>query len=197
MKILVATKNPAKLREVREFLKGDFEFVSLADLPGAPDVEETGSTFEENSLLKAKKYFEWSGIPAVADDGGLEIDALGGEPGVKSRRWPGYEAADEELITMALEKLRGVPRAKRTARLRTVGTYCDEKRTLAASGSIEGYIVEEAPKRWDEGYPFRSIFWIPKLRKMYQDLTPAEHDAVNHRRFAYGELARKILAQGG
>src|SRR3989344_4202727 len=109
MKLLIATRNPGKLREIKEFLGNDFELLSLNDFSGAPHVDESGSTFEENSILKAKSFFEWSNVPTIADDGGLEIDFLNGEPGVKSRRWPGYEGSDEELINMALEKLRGVP----------------------------------------------------------------------------------------
>src|SRR3989344_8229829 len=95
MKILIATKNPGKAREMKIFLGDGFEIVSLTDLPGAPDVEETGTTFEENALLKAKFYFDWSGIPSIADDAGLEIDYLNGEPGVLSRRWPSYAEASE------------------------------------------------------------------------------------------------------
>lgn len=203
MKILIATKNPGKAKELRGILEGTFEVVSLADLQNAPDVEEAGKTFEENSLLKAKTYFEWSGIPSVADDGGLEIDALGGEPGVKSRRWPsfaeategkpGSEKTDQELIDLALQKLEGVPPEKRTARLRTVGTYYDGTHVLAAAGSIEGSIVEHRPAVCEPGYPFRAIFWVPRFGKVYSDLTHEEHDAVNHRRAAYGELIKKIL----
>ena len=105
MKILVATKNPGKAREMKIFLGNGFDIVSLADLLDAPDIEENGDTFEENALLKARFYFDWSNTPSIADDAGLEIDYLNGEPGVLSRRWPGYEATDEELIEMALKKL--------------------------------------------------------------------------------------------
>ena len=143
MKILIATKNPGKAREIKTFLGDGFQLVSLADLPNAPDIEENGNTFEENAILKARFYFDWCHIPSIADDGGLEIDYLNGEPGVKSRRWPGYEATDEELIEMALKKLEGVPPENRTARLRTVGLYYDGKNTVSRTAAIEGYIVTE------------------------------------------------------
>ena len=143
MKILIATKNPGKAGEIKEFLGNGFELASLTDFPDSPDTEETGETFEENALLKARTYFEWSGISSVADDGGLEIDYLNGEPGVKSRRWPGYEATDEELIEMALKKLEGVPQENRTARLRTVGTYYDGKNIISRTASVEGYMGED------------------------------------------------------
>jgi XTP/dITP diphosphohydrolase len=203
MKILVASKNPAKLKEMQKYLGEGFELVSLADFPDAPFIEETGKTFEENALLKAKSYFEWSGIPSVSDDGGLEIDALNGEPGVLSRRWPsvaeamegkpGREKTDEELIDIAMSKLKGVPREKRTAHLRTVGCFYDGAHTLMEADAIDGYIIEDNPGRHEEGYPFRAIFWIPKFNKLYQDLTEAEHEDINHRRKAYGRLRDKIL----
>lgn len=95
MKLLTATKNSGKTREIMSFLGESFDLVSLSDFPGAPEVEETGETFEENALLKARTYFEWSKTPTIADDGGLEIDFLNGEPGVLSRRWPSFAEASE------------------------------------------------------------------------------------------------------
>ena len=194
MKILIATKNPGKAREMKSFLGSGLETVSLVELPDAPDVEETGNTFEENALLKARFYFDWSGIPSIADDAGLEIDYLNGEPGVLSRRWPGYEATDEELIEMALKKLEGVPKERRTAHLRTVGLYYDGENTLSRTASVEGYITEDYCGYCEKGYPFRSIFWIPKFNKLYQDLTHEEHEEMNHRKVVYGQLAADILA---
>jgi len=194
MKILIATKNPGKAMEMKIFLGDGFEIVCLADLSDAPDIDETGNTFEENALLKARFYFDWSGIPSIADDAGLEIDHLNGEPGVLSRRWPGYEATDEELIEMALKKLGGVPKERRTAHLRTVGLYYDGKNTLSRTASVEGYITEDYCGHCEKGYPFRSIFWIPKFNKLYQDLTHEEHEEINHRKVVYGQLAKDILA---
>lgn len=193
MKLLIATKNPGKLREIKEFLGSDFELLSLGDFNDVPEVEETGSTFEENSILKARRFFEWSTVPTIADDGGLEIDFLKGEPGVKSRRWPGYDATDEELINMALDKLRGVPWNERTAHLRTVGAYCDEHGFFHTSGVINGYIIEDRPEKWEKGYPFRSLLWIPQFKKVYQDLTHGEHNEINHRKFVYSKLGAEIL----
>ena len=199
MKILIATRNPGKAREMKKFLTNDlistrFNLVSLADFSDSPDIEETGQTFEENALLKARFYFDWSGISSVADDAGLEKDYLNGEPGVLSRRWPGYEATDEELIEMALKKLDGVPKERRTARLRTVGLYCDGKQTLSRTASVEGYITEDYCGHCEKGYPFRSIFWLPKFSKLYQDLTHEEHEQINHRKVVYGQLMKDILA---
>ncbi len=215
MRILIATKNSGKAREIKEFLGKDFELITLADIPDAPDVEETGKTFEENAILKAKKYFEWcsdkvpltgtqrsrdakreslSGIPTVADDAGLEIDYLNGEPGVLSRRWPGHEGTDQELIDLALGELKGVPRGKRTAHLTAVAAYYDGKNTLIEKGSIDGYIVEKQTAECEPGYPFRAIFMVPKFGKLYQDLTHEEHEQINHRKIVYGKLAEDIIS---
>ncbi len=193
IKILIATKNPGKAREIKDFLGSNFEFVSLSDFKDVPDVEETGKTFEENAALKATKYFEWAGIPAIADDAGLEIDFLNGEPGVKSRRWLGYEMKDQEMIDTALDKLKDVPKEKRAAHLRTVGVYFDGKNILTETAAIDGYITEEQTTECQPGYPFRSIFWIPKFEKLYQDLTREEHEQINHRKVVYGKLVDKIL----
>jgi len=203
MKILIATKNPGKVREIKFFLGSGFEAISFSELVDAPDVEETGKTFEDNAILKAKKYFEWSGIPTVADDSGLEIDYLNGEPGVKSRRWPsfaeasagklGREKTDQELIDMALERLKGVPREKRTAHLVAVGAYYDGKNLITERGSTDGYIVEEQKAQCEPGYPFRAIFWMPRFDKLYQDLTPEEHNQINHRKLLYKKLVKTIL----
>ena len=206
MGLLIATKNPGKARETKEFLKESvswrIELISLADLKDAPDIEETGKTFEENVVLKAKAYFEWSGIPAVADDAGLEIDYLNSEPGVLSRRWPsfaeaskgkpGREKTDQELIDMALEKLKGLSKEKRTAHLVAVGAYYDGKNTIIERGSIDGYIVEKQTAECEPGYPFRSIFMVPKFHKLYQDLSHEEHEQINHHKMVYNKLAKRI-----
>lgn len=192
-KILIATKNPAKTREFKEFLGRDFDLVSLADLPNAPDVEETGATFEANSILKAKFYFTWSGMPVIADDGGLAINYLGGEPGVQSRRWPGYEASDQELIDMTLKKLTGVPWEKRTARFEVVLTFYNGRTAVNESASALGYIVDKQTQACEPGFPFRAIFWVERFLKLYQNLTPNEHEIINHRRHACEKLKEKIF----
>src|SRR3990167_3540189 len=193
MKILIATKNSAKAKEISRYIGDSFDKIFLSDFTDAPDIEETGETFLENAVLKAKKYFEWSGIPAVSDDGGLMIDTLNGEPGVLSRRWLCYEATDQELIDIALTKLKDVPQDKRTAHLRTVGVYYDGVNTLNVEGGIDGYIVEKQTVLCEKGFPFRTIFWIPKFKKLYQNLSHEEHEEVNHRKVVYERLTKYIL----
>ncbi|MDO8561151.1 MAG: non-canonical purine NTP pyrophosphatase [bacterium] len=190
-KILIATKNPGKIQEYMELLKGEpFEFVTLNDIKITMSIDEDGETMEENAVKKAVHYAYFSNLPALADDGGIEIEALNGEPGVKTRRWPGYEATDEELVDMALEKMKGVPWEKRKARFRVLVAFAipNEENVWVREGVKEGYITETATPIV-RGYPFRSIFWFPETKKMWAEHTPEEEDKlVLHRKQAVEQL---------
>ena len=191
--LLVATTNPGKLLEIRSFFVGsDITILSLNDFPQYIEPEETGATFEDNALLKAKSYFEQCGIPALADDGGIEIDALGGEPGVRTRRWIGREMTDVELIDYTLLRLQGIPFPKRTARFRVVLTFFDGINMLTDTDYSNGIIVTSRPAIFTPGYPFRAIFFLPQFGKIYDDLTPAEHESVNHRLKALHRMKPRI-----
>ncbi len=122
-KLLIATTNPGKLGEITRYLSDlPIKLVGLKDLKITDKVEETGATFEENAIIKAKFYCEKSGLPTIGDDGGLEIDVLGGAPGVKSHRWihGDREDTDEELIAHTIKQLKGIPLENRKAQLRAV-----------------------------------------------------------------------------
>lgn len=182
-KLLIATSNPAKLAEYSAHLCDvPLQLISLKDL-GLESVEETGETFRENALLKARAYFKQSGLPTLADDGGLAIESLGGEPGVYSRRWVGgKESSDEELIAYTLARLEGRPLEQREARLRLASAFIAEDGSEhVIETSIEGHIAEEASSRRREGYPFRSLFIVAPFGKYYDELTEKEHEAINHR----------------
>lgn len=198
MKILIATHNPGKLEELQKGLlilknKG-YKIVSLKELSVHEEPEETGSTFQENSLLKAKFYANLTGYLTIADDGGLGIQILNGEPGVKSRRWKGYDATDEELIQYTLEKLKNHRENNRLAYLQTCVTFYDPKTKteLSETEQVDGYISEIASKKRIVGYPFRALFIIKKFNKYYDDLTEKEHEEINHRLKAVKRLAKKI-----
>lgn len=196
MRILLATRNAGKFGEMKGALAflSDAEFVRPDDIDGAYHVDEDGKTFEENAIKKAREWCRKSGYVTVADDAGIEIDALGGEPGVLSRRWPGYEADDETLIRMTLEKLQGVPQERRTAHLRTVVAVAfPDERIYTVTEKISGVIAREPSSKRQSGYPFRSLFWIPDARKFYIDLTEEEHERLNHRRRALEKLANDFL----
>ena len=141
MKIIAATKNKNKLREFGEILKG-FEIISQEEAGVDVDVEETGTTFEENSYLKAKAIYDITGITTIADDSGLCVDALGGEPGVYSARYGGEGYDDKGRVQLLLENMKNVPDTERTARFVCVITLVGAEGVLTARGECEGRIVK-------------------------------------------------------
>ncbi|MCH7955372.1 MAG: non-canonical purine NTP pyrophosphatase, partial [Candidatus Marinimicrobia bacterium] len=135
MKLVIATRNEDKIREIREIFEGSgFELSSLSEFPQAPEVEETGETLLENALLKAESAANATGLPAIADDTGLFVDALNGEPGVRSSRYAGENVSYEENRKMLLKNLDNVPEAERTARFETIAVLVDERAPFTAKG---------------------------------------------------------------
>lgn len=192
MKLLLATTNQGKLLEYKTLLSElGVTLTSLKEEGISLNVEEDGKTFEENAIKKAEEYCAISNMPVLADDGGIEIDYLGGEPGVKSRRWPGYEASDQELVAMTLTKLAGVPWEQRKARLKVIIAvkFPDDNKVYVAEGFKDGYIrknplnLETSP-----GYPFRTLFYMPEIGKTYSELTIEEEAKVAHRAEALKKL---------
>ncbi|MBI3342650.1 non-canonical purine NTP pyrophosphatase [Candidatus Gottesmanbacteria bacterium] len=199
LKLLFATTNPGKLGEIRRFL-GDLpiELIGLKDVGITDVVEETGKTFEQNAILKAKYYCQKSGLPTLADDGGFEIDALGGEPGVKSHRWihQDREDTDEELIAYTLEKMRGLPRARRGAQLRLVlALVFPDGRQYTVEEKTRGIVAQKPSEHRTKGFPYRSLLFLPEIGKYYDHdlLTPEETETFNHRKRALDRLKPVIL----
>ncbi len=198
MKILIATTNPGKFAELKQFLSEmPYEFVSLSDMGITRNVDETGSTFEENAILKAKTYADLSGLPAIADDGGFEIDSLHGEPGVKSHRWISgdKEDSDEELIAYAIKRLEGIPEKERGAQLRLVLAFALPHGSVVTSeASIRGVVAQTPSQSRTHGFPYRALLYLPELGKFYDNsvLTAEETNILNHRKKAIGLLAPKI-----
>ena len=200
-KLLVATTNPGKLAEIRLFLSDvPVELLSLKDAGITMQVEETGKTFEENAILKAKTYAEQSGLMTLADDGGFEIDALHGEPGVRSHRWihRDRDSTDEELIAYTFTRMAGVPEKKRGARLTLVLALVQPGSPIVATAkeSIRGIVPSEPSEIRHEGFPYRSILYLPELKKFYDHMsfTPEETERYNHRKKALEKLKPAILA---
>lgn len=198
-KLLIATTNPGKLAEIKYFLKDlPLQLVDLADLGIKEKVEEDGRTFEENARKKAIFYAKISGLATIADDGGLEIDILGGEPGVKSRRWiDGKEDSDEELIKFALKKLKNVPKQKRAAQLRAVLALVLPNGEVFTAGDLtRGIIARKPSQKWSKGFPYRALLYIPEIKKFYneKELTKKEEEKYNHRGRALKKL-KKIIKE--
>jgi len=174
-------------------LNGDgLEILGLKDFRHVVPIPETGSTFEENATLKAKGYFAQTGVPTIADDGGLMVEYLDGAPGVHSHRWLGHEATDQELAQVILDKLEGVRQEKRNARLGGVIAFWDGTHLLKSECWIEGYIAERLMGEIRPGFPYRVIFMIPQFGKPYGALTEEEHEAVNFRRKNLQKLKPEI-----
>ncbi len=198
-KLLLATHNKAKLNELKLGIKQSgiqkIKILSLDDLYIKEDPEETGKTFEENAILKAKYYGTKTGIPTIADDGGLMIDILNGEPGVKSKRWMGHNATDKELIAYTLNKLNGLSREKRSATLKTCLCFFDPKtkQFFTETKHIRGYIAEKQSNRPTHGYPYRALFIVSEFNKYYDELADKEHKQINHRLKALAQLLKKII----
>lgn len=200
MKLLIATTNPGKLAEIKRFLADvPVQLVSLKDVGITDSVEETGSTFEENAILKAKHYAKESGLATIADDGGFEIDALGGEPGVKSHRWihGDREDSDVELIAYTFEKMKDIPESKRGAKLRAVlALVLPNGEIHTATAATIGVVPDKPSQDRVAGFPYRSVLFIPEIGKYYnQDLlTPEETAKYNHRKRALEQLKPYIRA---
>ena len=194
-KLLIATRNPGKMREYRQLLRDvPYQLVSLDDL-GIPDeVEETGDTFEENARLKARTYGALGGILTLADDSGLEVDALGGEPGVFSSRYGGDpNATDQDRVALLLRNLKSVRWEQRTARFRcflAVATppvsHRDQDLTLVV-GSVTGMIQYEPVG--DEGFGYDPVFYLPSYGKTMGQLPIIEKNLISHR----ADAARKAV----
>ena len=196
-KLLIATTNKGKIKELTEFLSDlPVQLLSLKDAGITEDVEEKGQTYEENSQAKALFYSKKTGIPAVADDGGLEISALGGSPGIYSRRWLGFEATDEELISHLSKITKDIPDNMRDAYFRTVISLAlPDGKAWSVSGEVKGILAKKPMQNILKGYPYRSFFFLPEIKKYYHEneLTEEEQKLYNHRYKAIQKLKPIIL----
>ncbi len=188
--IIIATHNPGKVLEYQALLGDSFKLITLKDLKIKNEPEEDGKTFEENAIKKVEYYAPLFDKAVLAEDSGLEIDYLNGQPGISSRRWLGRKSTDEELINFALEKLKGVPFGKRGAQFRVVVAIkkSPDSEPLIAEGITRGFILEKPVANLIPGFPFRSIFYVPKIGKALGDLTMEEEAKIGHRREAIEKL---------
>lgn len=193
-KLLIATNNRGKLAEYKSLLEGvPWELVSPAECGIAEGDFETGDTFEANARLKARGYARLSGLPTLADDSGLEVDALGGRPGVYSARYGG-QTTDSGRIELLLRELRGVPRDKRSARFRCViaiDPATGDEVTLC-EGECTGFICLEP--RGEQGFGYDPVFCLPGVNRTMAELSFAEKNRISHRARAAAR-ARPVLAK--
>ena len=190
--VIIATQNKGKAKDF-EALFGPlgYQVLTLRDVAQDMDVEETGVTFEENAILKAEAVAEALQTTVIADDSGLEIDALNGEPGVYSARYAGEAKSDEANIDKVLEKLTDVPEENRTARFRCVLAIASpNKKTITYSGSCEGRILSE--RRGENGFGYDPVFFVPSEGKAMAEMVPEEKAAISHRGNAIRELKKAM-----
>lgn len=204
-KILLASNNPGKVREIAAILadhNGGGAIGNLEILPQSafdiPEAEETGLSFVENAILKARNAAKYSGLPAIADDSGLEVDALDGAPGVYSARYAGVAASDAENNAKLLEALREVPDGLRTARFRCVMVFlrhAADPSPLIAQGIWEGRILHGP--RGEGGFGYDPLFFVPECGCASAELAAEEKNRLSHRGKAVRELARQMFVPGG
>ncbi len=190
MKLLVATNNQGKLKEFNEILgELGIECVSLRDMGITADVEETGTTFLENALLKAKEIYNIAKIPTISDDSGLLVDALNGEPGVYSARYAGEPSDDDKNMDKLLANLQGI--SNRSARFQSViAAVFSEDDIITATGACEGVIINE--KRGDNGFGYDPIFYVEALGKTFAQMSDAEKNSLSHRGNAIRALKEQL-----
>lgn len=186
--IIIATKNKGKAKEFTELFDPlGFQVKTLLDFPGAPDIEETGETFEENALLKAVGICELLQKIVIADDSGLVIDALNGRPGVYSARYAGADKDDEANIQKILLEMKDVPNERRTAHFHcTLAMIVPGKDPVIVEGICNGLILSE--KRGNNGFGYDPIFYLPHLKKTMAEMTSEEKNRISHR----GNAIRKL-----
>ncbi|MGF1506990.1 MAG: RdgB/HAM1 family non-canonical purine NTP pyrophosphatase [Anaerolineae bacterium] len=191
--ILVATGNPGKLAEYTHLLADlPVEWHSLTDLGIRADVEETGTDFEANALLKAHEYGRRANMLTLADDSGLVVDALGGEPGVHSARYGGPGLDDAGRWRLLLDNLRGVPDEKRTARfVCTIAAVAPNGEAIITEGTLEGRIAHEG--RGEHGFGYDPVFYLPERGVTLAELPPAQKNAISHRANAAAALRPYLI----
>ncbi len=192
--LVLATRNRHKSEELTALL-GDLGITirTLDEFPGAPEVVEDGDTCEANAVKKARAIADFTGLPAVADDTGLEVDALGGRPGVYAARYAGEDATYEDNCRKLLQELTGVPRERRTARFLTVAAIALPSGGIRmAQGTLDGVIAEEASGTLGFGYD--PVFLIPELGKTLAQLSADQKNTISHRAKAFTQ-ARDLLRE--
>jgi XTP/dITP diphosphohydrolase len=198
-RLLLATANPHKLAELARILAAGHVNVSLTGLgefPGAPDVRETGVTFAENALLKARAMAAFTGLPAVADDSGLCVDALNGMPGVLSARWSGQHGDDAANLALVLAQLDDVPDDRRGAHFACAAALVlPTGREHVSEGILDGRLIRE--KRGTNGFGYDPIFVPDSAELTTAEMSPAAKDAISHRGRALRALAPVIAALVG
>jgi XTP/dITP diphosphohydrolase len=192
MKIVLATGNRDKVRELRHALDGlAIDILTRDDFPGIPETIEDGATLDANALKKARELCEATGLAGVADDTGLEVDALNGEPGVYSSRFAGPGATYADNVNLLLKRMEGVPEKARGAQFRCVIALVEPAGAeILVEGVCEGRILTEA--RGDGGFGYDPVFLVPSFGRTFAEMSVAEKDGISHRGRAMARMRRLL-----
>ncbi|MBZ0071842.1 MAG: RdgB/HAM1 family non-canonical purine NTP pyrophosphatase [Gammaproteobacteria bacterium] len=194
--VVLASSNPGKVREFNELLADHHIEVVPQSQFGVPDAEETGLSFVENAILKARNAARHTGLPAIADDSGIEVDALAGAPGIYSARYAGSGASDQANLEKLLTALEGVPEAGRSARFQCLMVYlrhADDPTPLICQGTWEGRIL--SVPRGSNGFGYDPVFFVPTHGCSAAELEPAVKNALSHRGQALRQLVAALTAR--
>ena len=191
-KVVVATKNKGKLKEIKQILAPmGFNVISMEEANIDMDIDETGDSFEENAMLKASAVHKLTGAIVIADDSGLETDALNGAPGIYSARYSGANASDDKNNEKLLIQLKDIPDEKRTARfVCAIAVVFDENRKFTVKGTVDG-IINRAPAG-ENGFGYDPLFYIPQYGKTMAQLSSEEKNKISHRGKALEKMVVKL-----
>ncbi|MGB8658257.1 MAG: XTP/dITP diphosphatase [Candidatus Zixiibacteriota bacterium] len=195
MKIVLATNNQHKIQEIKVILSGvSAELLTLEDFPGFPQVEETGETLEENAVLKAECMCRFTGLPSLADDSGLEVDALGGAPGVFSSRFASEHCSYQDNNRKLLALMKNVPWERRGARFVCVVAVAEDlDHMVTVRGEVEGKI--SLKEEGENGFGYDPVFYLLQLDKTFAQLSLGEKNKISHRAIAFGK-AKELIGKG-
>jgi len=181
--IVLATQNRDKREELQEALSEfTVKILSLNDFPFIGEIEEVGQTLQENSMIKAKTVHNLTQLPVIADDTGLEVEALNGAPGIYSARYAGEDVTYEDNVNKLLAEMENIPLENRKAQFRTVISFVDKDRELWTEGRIKGIIGESAKGK--NGFGYDPVFFVPELEKTFSELSIGEKNRISHRGLA-------------
>lgn len=191
-RVIVATKNKGKLKEIKGILREfDFEILSMEEAGVSEDIEETGHTFEENAIIKATEIQKLTGAMVIADDSGLEVDALNGAPGIFSARYSGEHANDLKNNQKLLDELKEVPDRDRTARfVCAIAVALGENKVFTVRGTVDG-VIGHAPAG-ENGFGYDPLFYLAQYGKTMAQLTPEEKNKISHRGMALVKMANEL-----
>jgi len=196
MEIILASHNQHKMVEVKNMFNHDsVTILTLDQFPEIGDIEEKGKTFKENALIKARTVHKLLGRPAIGDDTGLEVDALGGAPGIYSARYAGDGVSYDDNVRKLLQEMSGIKIKDRTARFRTVAVYVDDRTELVSEGKIEGMITLK--RKGSSGFGYDPVFFVPELNRTFAELSAEVKNKISHRGEAFQHLFKLLRVHLG